>query len=113
MSADTSPAAQIECASSRDEAASTNPLVAAIDATTRSLMEATVDFGLVVSGDLRVNEKGAAKLLGYSHEHLKAMRQLGNAPVCYAVGVGGGRLSYRLSDLASWIEAGREDVTRR
>ena len=66
-----------------------------------------------MSGDLRVSEKAAAKLLGYSHEHLKAMRQMGNSPVFYAIGVDGGRLSYRLDDLASWIEAGREDIAKR
>jgi hypothetical protein len=96
-----------------EAAEATNPRLLAVDLATKTLMESAEDFGLVVSGDRRVNEAGAAKLLGFSHKHLKAIRHAGNGPVVYAVGVDGSRLSYRLSDLASWIEMGREDVMAR
>jgi hypothetical protein len=55
-----------------------------------------------------VNEKDAAQLLGYSAASLKAMRQSGNGPTFYALGMNGGRVSYRISDLASWIEMARD-----
>ena len=83
------------------------------DLTTGNLFNAACRLGLVISADNRVNEKGAALLLRCSHASLKAMRQNGDGPVFYAVGVDGSRLSYRLNDLAAWIEAGREDVMRR
>ncbi|RYF61672.1 MAG: hypothetical protein EOO27_00935 [Comamonadaceae bacterium] len=60
-----------------------------------------------MSGDLRVSEESAAQLLGISRPYLKMLRQAGKAPPSYARGVGGGRVSYRLIDLASWIEGAR------
>jgi hypothetical protein len=67
------------------------------------------EAGIVLSGDLRVGETDAAALLGIAAGSLKNLRGEGKAPACYARGMNGGRLSYRLLDLASWIEGGRED----
>ncbi|KQW36515.1 hypothetical protein [Rhizobacter sp. Root404] len=76
----------------------------------QSALEAhCVERRLVLSGDLRVSEEDAAKLLGIAHGHLKNMRQEGKGPASYARGMNGCRLSYRLLDLALWIEAGRQD----
>ena len=93
--------------------AAASPQVAAVDITTGVLLEAVGRLGLVMSADRRVSEESAAKLLGISHAHLKESRQQGNAPMHFVLGVGGSRLSYRVSDLASWIEAGREDPLRQ
>lgn len=83
-------------------------LVEAIQLTTNRLLLFATQQGIVVSGDLRVNEKAAALLMGYSPGHLKAMRQHGNGPRFYSIGVGGGRISYRLDDIASWTEMATE-----
>lgn len=63
---------------------------------------------MVLSGDLRVNEKDAAMLLGYSGEYLKKMRQEGKSPPFFLRGVGGGRVSYRITDMARWIDERQE-----
>lgn len=81
----------------------------AVDATEDQLHGAAVAFAMVVSADRRVNEKDAARLLGYSAGYLKNMRQEGRAPKHYTRGVGGGRISYRIKDMAIWIEERRED----
>lgn len=89
-----------------------NARVAAIDAVTAVLRVAAIEGGIALSGDGRVSEEGAAMLLGYSQGHLKRMRQEGNGPVCFHIGMNGSRLSYRLGDLAAFIESMREDVRR-
>lgn len=82
---------------------------AATEATAARLLGAATQAGMTISGDLRVSEKEAAKLLGYAAGYLKKMRQEGRAPKHYTRGVGGGRISYRFDDIAEWIEARRED----
>ena len=81
--------------------------------TTAMLHASAVHRGLTVTGDRRVNEKDAAYLLGYSAGHFKSLRQHGNGPQHYAIGVAGGRISYKLDDLASWIEMARESSNDR
>lgn len=80
----------------------------AIAATNDLLIAAIAKEGIGISGDMRIGEKDAARLLGYAAGHLKAMRQEGRGPVFYQRGVYGSRVSYRIADLAAWIEAGRE-----
>lgn len=87
-------------------------LIDAIDATAAMFLATAQQLGIVVTGDRRVSEASAALLLGYSKGHLKRIRQEGNGPVCFHVGMNGSRLSYRLSDLAAFIESMREDVRR-
>ncbi|MBB4226021.1 hypothetical protein [Variovorax guangxiensis] len=87
-----------------DDEALTQAIVQATD----RLHRCALATGLTVSGDLRVNERDAALLIGYSHGHMKALRQQGNGPRVYALGVAGGRYSYRLDDLASWVEMAAE-----
>jgi hypothetical protein len=67
------------------------------------------DSGIAVTADRRVSEADATLLLGYAPGSLKNLRTLGAAPPHYRRAAGGGRISYRLSDLAAWVEAGRED----
>jgi len=78
-----------------------------IKETEAMLRAAAVLAGCAISGDGRVTEQDAANLLSYSRSQLKAMRAEGNGPDYYAVGMNGGRVSYRLSDLASWVEMAR------
>lgn len=79
-----------------------------VEATTVLLATAAVAEGLDVSADMRIGEKDAAQLLGYTAGHLKAMRLEGKGPVNYQRGMAGSRVSYRLTDLSAWIESGRE-----
>lgn len=60
--------------------------------------------GCWISGDGRVGEKDAAALIGWSVDHLRSERQAGRGPPSYRIGGGGHRVSYRLSDLAQWVE---------
>lgn len=82
---------------------------AAVEAVTKQLHESALKLEMTISGDLRLNEKDVARLLGYAPGYLKHMRQEGRAPKHYTRGVGGGRISYRLFDMAEWIEERRED----
>jgi hypothetical protein len=76
-----------------------------IDRTEARLLAACEAGGLVLTGDLRISAKDAAAFLGLSVEGLKQAKSEGRAPTAYALGVGGKtRSSYRLRDIASWIE---------
>jgi hypothetical protein len=66
------------------------------------------EAGKVISGDLRCSEADAAWLLGLAPGSLKNRRHEGDTPRAYRIGVGGSRVSYRLHDLALWLERQRE-----
>lgn len=83
--------------------------IKAADDTAERLHAFAKSEAMTISGDLRVSEKDAAKVLGYAAGYLKKMRQEGRAPKHYTRGVGGGRISYRFIDMARWIEERRED----
>jgi hypothetical protein len=80
-----------------------------VEVTTLALRAAAIEQGMAVSGDDRVGEACAAQLLGIECETLAKKRSEGKAPAAYKVPVGMARISYRLADLARWIEAQRED----
>jgi hypothetical protein len=79
-----------------------------VAATAEALLVAARDAGMTVTGDGRVKESDAAALLGYNPETLARKRASGSGPVSYGRGFAGARVSYRISDLAEWIESGRE-----
>lgn len=79
-----------------------------VEACRTALAAAARESGMVMSGDGRVSESDAARLLGYSASHLKALRLEGGGPSSYAAGMNGSRRSYRLADLAGWIEMSRD-----
>lgn len=54
-----------------------------------------------MTGDQRVREKDAARLIGYSHGHFKRLRQEGKGPRRF--GLGERKISYYLTDLAEWM----------
>lgn len=85
-----------------------NDLNARVEACAALLLVAAREAGMAVSGDLRLSEQDAAALLAYAPGHLKALRQEGRGPVPYGIGMNGCRLSYRVRDLAEWVEAGRQ-----
>lgn len=62
-----------------------------------------------VTVDGRVSEKIAAQIAGYSDEYFMNMRKIGAGPPWYRLSAGDGRFSYRLSDIASWIENLRQE----
>jgi hypothetical protein len=57
-------------------------------------------WGIEMTGDQRVFEDSAARLLGYSALYLRNRRTEGKGPRAIKVG---GRISYRLPDIARWI----------
>jgi hypothetical protein len=80
-----------------------------IEQTLVLLRAAAIEQVMPITGDDRVGEGCAASLLGIEAETLAKKRQEGKAPPSYRVPVGGARVSYRLVDLARWVEAQRED----
>lgn len=60
-----------------------------------------------LSGDDRCSEATAARLLGLAEGSLKNLRWAGDGPAFYKSGIHGSKLTYRLSDLARWVEARR------
>ncbi len=74
----------------------------------RMLLAAARESGVYVTGDGRVSEIDAAGLLGLATGSLRNQRYEGNAPPAYRMGICGSRMSYRLTDLAAWLEAKRE-----
>jgi hypothetical protein len=80
-----------------------------IAATERALLAACRDAGAFVSGDGRVSEATAARLLGIAPGTLRNKRSdSDNAPPCYRRPLAGCSYSYRVAELAAWIEGGRE-----
>ena len=64
-----------------------------IRSTTEALIKTADRLGLVMSADVWVNKEGAAALLSCSRPHLQALRQGGELPMHYSIGVDGGRVS--------------------
>jgi hypothetical protein len=60
--------------------------------------------GAFVTGDGRVSEDAAAELLGLQPRTMARKRQNGSGPQWFRIGGPGYRVSYRLSDLAVWLE---------
>jgi hypothetical protein len=81
---------------------------ARIDSTVRLWLDWLRERNRPVSGDMRVSEFDATALLGMAPNTLKNKRTEGDAPRAYRLGIGGSRVSYRLHDLAAWVEARRE-----
>ncbi len=82
-----------------------------IEETARALRQAAIDAAMPISGDGRVAESDAATLLALSLSRLRALRSERSGPPSFARGVNGSRVSYRLSDLAEWLERGRDAST--
>ena len=80
-----------------------------VEATTLALRAAAIEAGMAISGDGRISEAAAAQLMQIECEILAKKRSEGKGPSSYGVAIGGAKVSYRLVDLARWIEWQRED----
>lgn len=78
-----------------------------IAATEAALLAAVRERGGWLSGDRRIGESLLADLLGLRCESLANMRSEGKAPVHVRLGGGGHRITYRLADVAEWLESKR------
>jgi hypothetical protein len=77
--------------------------------TYRAFKGRVLDAGAWMSGDERVGEDIAAGLLGCSPSNLKRMRNEGKGPRFCRFGGNGHRVTYRLIDLAEWVETQMQD----
>jgi hypothetical protein len=73
------------------------------------LVDACREAGFWISGDGRINESAACELLGYSQTYLKQLRAEGKSPPHFRIPARGGQVSYRLGDIAGWVEERREE----
>lgn len=60
---------------------------------------------IAISADGRIGERDAASLLGYNQGWFRQMRGEGSGPPFYRLGVAGAKVSYRVDDLAMWVES--------
>jgi hypothetical protein len=77
-----------------------------VGATLQMLTEAARE--MTSTGDGRIGEADAAALLGCEPETLAKKRMEGKGPTSYRLSVAASRVSYRLQDLALWIESSRD-----
>lgn len=77
------------------------------DATTELLLAEIRRAGYWISGDGRIGEGDLAALLGMAVGALANRRREGKAPPSYALGGGGHRVTYRVTEVAQWLEAHR------
>jgi len=75
-----------------------------VDATTQVFQQWVQNQGYRITPDGRVDAQTAAQLLGVSEGHLRNLRSAHGGPAHIKAR---GRVSYRLHDLAQWLEAGR------
>jgi hypothetical protein len=80
-----------------------------VESTMRMLLHVVQRDKISVSADMRVSERDAAKMAGYAHGSFKNLRNEGKGPTYYNRAVAGCRVSYRLMDLAAWLEERREN----
>jgi hypothetical protein len=79
-------------------------------AETAAMLERAVrDAGHLLTGDGRVSESVAAQLIGISTGHLRRLRRHSELPG-HRLGLNGARISYRLVELARFIEACSTDA---
>jgi predicted DNA-binding transcriptional regulator AlpA len=79
-----------------------------IERTHEALLAGAKAGGYYVTADGRVPEACLAHLLGLAPGTLRNRRREGRAPPHYRVGGAGHAVTYRLAEVAQWIEAGRE-----
>ena len=84
------------------------PRARRIELTLAALKRGAHDYKMMqITADGRVSEASAAKLLGLHPDTLARKRADGTGPAGYAFPIGRAKVSYRLLDLATWIESRR------
>lgn len=78
--------------------------------TTACFLQAAIDREMFITADGRVNEADAGCLIGYAAGSLRNMRSAGAGPAYFSRPLGGYAKSYRLEDLAAWLERSREET---
>ena len=78
-----------------------------VEACRAALEAACREAGAFITGDGRVGEEVAAQLLGLAVGTMANKRSEGVSPPYYRIGCNGHRVTYRLADLAAWVEATR------
>jgi len=78
-----------------------------IDAIAALLRAQVVSNRWWLSGDDRIAAESAAEILGVAVATLEKWRGAGNGPAFFRFGGGGHRVSYRLRDLAEYIQRSR------
>ena len=73
--------------------------------TEADLLERCASIGIQVTGDGRIGERDACRLLGFNKDYLRHKRDSGTGPKFFRLAAFGSSVSYRLSDLQTWIEA--------
>jgi len=75
----------------------------------KALKEAAIQREIYLTADDRVSEADAAALVDLSPASLKSLRLNFCGPAHYNRGAGNGsRVSYRIDDLAAWVERFRQ-----
>lgn len=86
----------------------TDDLAVRVQRTADLLRAAVTARAIFITADERIGEADAADLTGYAVATLKNLRALGVGPIYFSRAAGpGGKVSYRLDDLARWIERAR------
>lgn len=80
----------------------------AIAETAERLEAAALAAGYWVSADGRMGEGDVADMIGLTPGTLANKRREGTAPRAYELGGRGHRVTYRIIDVARWIEAHRD-----
>jgi hypothetical protein len=99
---------QIASAPRREVAEPSDDFEARVESTAAQLRAECIEKGYVVTGDGRIAECNVDAVLKYSEGWIKNLRHEGAAPPHYPLGAGdGSRVSYRLCDVAEWLEKKR------
>lgn len=78
-----------------------------VDETAERLRKAALQAGYHITSDDRIGEAELSALIGFSKGTLANRRREGKAPRHYTLPGKGHRVTYRLSDVAEWIEVHR------
>lgn len=101
-------AARLPTAAAVDAALPVDDLAERIARTAERFRAEVVEGRAFMTGDRRVGVDVAARLVGLSASYLKNLRN-GSGPRWYRIGGAGHRVTYRLDDLAAWVEGRRDE----
>lgn len=80
----------------------------AVEETAQRLEAAAQASGHWISADGRMGEADVAAMIGLTPATMANKRREGTAPMAYELGGRGHRVTYRIIDVARWIEAHRD-----
>ena len=80
--------------------------------TLAQLRRAVRDLQMPLSADERISEADAARLLCLRSDSLARKRLDGSGPASYGLPLGKAKITYRLADIASWLEQRRNSYEK-